>query len=87
MAGYYYSNDFCADMKKWTTLILSTDDGPSVHSVSYGYQGNISAYCTVPDELTDIARQDSAEDFPRLNVQRCTAMGCILIPAYCSAHP
>ena len=32
------------------------------------------------------ARQDSAEDFSRLNVQRCTAMGWILIPAYCSAN-
>ena len=34
-----------------------------------------------------LARQDSAEDFCRLKVQRCTAMGWILIPAYCSANP
>ena len=33
------------------------------------------------------ARQYSAEDFFRLNVPRCTAMGWILIPAYCSANP
>ena len=26
------------------------------------------------------------QDFCRLNVQRCTAMGWVLIPAYCSAN-
>ena len=33
------------------------------------------------------ARRDSAEDFSRLNVQRHTALGLILIPAYCFALP
>ena len=32
------------------------------------------------------ARQDSAEDFSRPNVPRCTAVGWILIPTYCSAN-
>ena len=32
------------------------------------------------------ARQDSAEDFSRLNVPRCAAMGWILIPVHCSAN-
>ena len=34
-----------------------------------------------------VARQDSAEPFSRLKVQRCTAMDSILIPANCSANP
>ncbi len=33
------------------------------------------------------ARRDSAEDFSRLNALLCTAMGRILIPAYCFAIP
>ena len=33
------------------------------------------------------ACQDSAEDFSRLNALLCTAMGWILIPAYCFAIP
>ena len=32
------------------------------------------------------ARQDSAEDFSRLNALLCTAMDRILIPAYCFAN-
>ena len=37
--------------------------------------------------LETLARQDSAEHFSRLKVQRCTAMGWIFIPAYCFAIP
>ena len=33
------------------------------------------------------ARQDSAEDFSRLNALLCTATDWIFIPAYCSALP
>ena len=37
---------------------------------------------------TDVlARQDSAEHFSRLKVQRCTGTGWIFIPAYCFAIP
>ena len=36
---YFPGQDFCLDMKEYTTLILSTADVPLVHSVSYGYQG------------------------------------------------
>ena len=39
------------------------------------------------DVLTDTARQDCAEDFCRLKVQRYTAHGLVLIPAYCFARP
>jgi tripeptidyl-peptidase-1 len=34
------SIDFCSDLKAWTTLLLSTDDIPLVHSVSYGIQSD-----------------------------------------------
>ena len=36
------SMDFCADLKNWTALLLATDDVPLVHSVSYGWQGNLT---------------------------------------------
>ena len=39
------------------------------------------------DVINTLARQDSAEDISRLNVQRCTAMAWIFIPAYCFAVP
>ena len=47
------------------------------------------AYCQIllSAAFTYTARQDSAEDFCRLKAQRCTAMGCLLIPAYFSANP
>jgi len=38
----YSPMDFCADLKSWTTMMLADDDCPWVHSVSYGYQGNMS---------------------------------------------
>merc|ERR1719253_2142039 len=38
----YNPNDFCADLKKWTTALLADDDVPLVHSVSYGWQGKLS---------------------------------------------
>merc|ERR1719473_60621 len=43
------SMNFCADLKNWTTLLLATDDVPLVHSVSYGWQGNLSQI-GCPDE-------------------------------------
>jgi hypothetical protein len=59
---YYGSNDFCGDMKTWTGHILSDDGGPNVHSVSYGFQANITAGfsaigCTSISEITDIDNQ------------------------------
>lgn len=35
--------DFCGDLANWSTSILSSDNAPLVHSVSYGIQGNLSA--------------------------------------------
>merc|ERR1719183_2510590 len=34
--------DFCADLKNWTMTILAADSPPLVHSVSYGWQGNLT---------------------------------------------
>merc|ERR1712183_1109122 len=39
---YWGGMDFCADLKSWTTSILDEDNAPLVHSVSYGYQGDLS---------------------------------------------
>jgi len=33
---------FCADLHQWTSKILTDDNGPLVHSVSYGFQGDIT---------------------------------------------
>jgi subtilase family serine protease len=38
----YDPSDFCADLKNWTTTMLADDDVPLVHSVSYGWQGNLT---------------------------------------------
>lgn len=55
-------NNFCADLNGWTTEILSETDGPKVHSVSYGWQGQLSQLgcqasdiSTVEDNLAKIA--------------------------------
>ena len=55
---YYKPMTFCGDLKRWTTQVLGDDDGPLVHSVSYGYQGNFSTEgagigCT-PAQRTDL---------------------------------
>jgi subtilase family serine protease len=34
--------DFCNDLNQWTSNLSSTADIPIVHSVSYGWQGNLS---------------------------------------------
>ena len=48
------SMDFCADLKNWTALLLATDDVPLVHSVSYGWQRNLSQVQCTPDKTTDL---------------------------------
>merc|ERR1719160_644997 len=40
---YYATRDFCGDLLRWTDSILSSDDPPLVHSVSYGWQGSLSS--------------------------------------------
>jgi len=51
---WYYATsfDFCLCVKNWTTTILATSDGPLVHSVSYGFQGDLSTVgCTQADDI------------------------------------
>jgi len=38
---YWGSNDFCGDLVDWTDSILTSNDPPLVHSVSYGWQGDL----------------------------------------------
>lgn len=51
---YYGGNDFCTDLQQWASDILSNDDAPLVHSVSYGYQGDTSALGCQAAQVTDI---------------------------------
>jgi tripeptidyl-peptidase-1 len=46
--------DFCADLKNWTSLLLSEDDAPLVHSVSYGWQGNLTQIGCKEEEYSDV---------------------------------
>merc|ERR1712080_670426 len=39
---FHKNNDFCSDLVQWTSEILDDENPPWVHSVSYGFQGNIS---------------------------------------------
>ena len=39
---YYSGEDFCGDLLVWSCSVLATKDGPLVHSVSYGVQGNLT---------------------------------------------
>ena len=43
--------DFCGDLKNWTETILSTSSPPLVHSVSYGWQGDLSALNCEQDKI------------------------------------
>ena len=46
--------NFCGDLKNWTTLLLATDDVPLVHSVSYGWQGNLSQIGCADEQVASI---------------------------------
>ena len=47
----YPSTDFCADLNTYTAQILSSADGPFVHSISYGWQGNLSVVGCKPSDI------------------------------------
>lgn len=60
--------DFCTDLKQWTTKLLSEDNIPKVHSVSYGVQGNLSEVPSCgPKAVADID-----EDFKKLAAKGIT---------------
>merc|ERR1712072_308179 len=47
----YDPSDFCADLKNWTSAMLSDDNVPLVHSVSYGWQGPLSQLGCTPANI------------------------------------
>ena len=47
----YSGADFCLDLKNWTTTMLADDDIPLVHSVSYGWQGELSQIGCTADHV------------------------------------
>jgi subtilase family serine protease len=57
--------DFGADLHQWTGNLTSQDDAPIVHSVSYGWQGNLS----------QIHVKDSDVDAVDSNFKKCATMG------------
>jgi hypothetical protein len=51
---YFGGRDFCGDLKDWTTAILAEESPPLVHSVSYGWQGELSTIGCSPSNVDDI---------------------------------
>ena len=51
---YFASNDFCGDLKNWTSMLLSNDDVPLVTSVSYGWQGDLKQIGCKESDVTDV---------------------------------
>lgn len=51
---YQQSNDFCSDLKVWAGDILSAKNPPLVHSVSYGWQGDLNQIGCTTAQVTDI---------------------------------
>ena len=48
------STSFCQSIKEWTLRILASDNGPLVHSVSYGFQGDPGEASAVEADLVTI---------------------------------
>lgn len=44
--------DFCKDLGNWTDIILQDTTGPNVHSVSYGWQGNLTQVQCTDEKVT-----------------------------------
>jgi tripeptidyl-peptidase-1 len=59
LTEFWYQKNFafCDDLKAWTALILSDSNGPNVHSVSYGWQGDLSKLGCTAAQVTDIDAQ------------------------------
>ena len=43
--------DFCADLVEWTNKLLADANGPNVHSISYGWQGNLTQVQCTDDKV------------------------------------
>jgi len=48
------STSFCQNIKEWTLRILASDNGPLVHSVSYGLQGDLATVGCHPGEASAV---------------------------------
>lgn len=64
----YDPSDFCADLGKWSGEILKeSDSGPRVHSVSYGWQGDLSQLQCTKDKYSIVD-----ENFVKIAATRST---------------
>ena len=63
----YDPNDFCADLKNWTSTLLADESPPLVTSVSYGWQGNLTG---IGCKDSDVAAVDA--DFAKLATKGIT---------------
>lgn len=50
----YANTDFCRDLKKWTAELVAGDDIPFVHSISYGWQGDLTQIGCLSSEVTSV---------------------------------
>lgn len=50
----YRGKDFCLDLKNWSSSLLALDAPPLVHSVSYGWQGNLSQIGCAPPSVASV---------------------------------
>ena len=48
----FSSMDFCGDLANWTATLLSDENPPLVHSVSYGWQGDLGMIHCEDDKIT-----------------------------------
>lgn len=89
----YSAMDFCADLKNWTSAILSEgDDAALVHSVSYGLQANLTSP-SVSGMGCSIKQIDAVDaDFAKLAAQGISIIfasgdsGSGYTPSFCTAE-
>ena len=83
----YESNDFCADLHSDTSAILDSETPAHVHSLSYGWQGNLSQVRSIPKrnprsnqaKVSNEAESDSMRTFKLILSQSLThrtQVGC-----------
>lgn len=64
-------SDFCGSIRDWTATILSADNPPLVHSLSYGHQGNMADIGCTQQQLDDVD----------LNFAKLAALGITVVVA------
>merc|ERR1711871_181286 len=53
----YPEGNFCGALQQWSSNLASQDDAPLVHSISYGFQGDLSKWLHCQD--SDVAAVDA----------------------------